>query len=289
MSYFLHLYIIIIIYILLSLGLNLLIGYTGLVSLCHAAFFGLGAYTSTLLMMKVGLPFIVALPSCILITALFSLLLSLPSIKLRGDFFVLTTFAFQIIFYDIIYNWSSLTGGSIGIMGIPRPSFWGMEIIKIHHYVLLATVFCLIAIALFQLIVKSPFGRILEGIREDEIAMIALGKNVTQYKILVFTIGTGFAAAAGSLYAHYVIYIDPSGFTLDESIYILCIVIIGGMGSLSGSIVGALLLILIPEILRVINLPNELAANLRAIIFGILLVTFVFIRPKGIIGKYRLR
>jgi branched-chain amino acid transport system permease protein len=289
MSYFLHLYIIIIIYILLSLGLNLLIGYTGLVSLCHAAFFGLGAYISTLLMMKLGLPFLISFLSSILLTALLSLLLSLPSIKLRGDFFVLTTFAFQIIFYDIIYNWSSLTGGSIGIMGIPRPSFLGLSIIKIHHYVILASVFCAISIALFQLIVRSPFGRILEGIREDEIAMIALGKNVARYKILVFMIGTGFAAAAGSLYAHYVIYIDPSSFTLEESIYILCIVIIGGMGSLRGSIVGALLLVSIPEILRIINLPDGFAASLRAIIFGMLLVTFVFLRPKGIIGKYRLK
>lgn len=289
MSYFLHIYIIIIIYILLSLGLNLLIGYTGLVSLCHASFFGLGAYISTLLMMKLGLPFLLSFPSCILLTALLSLILSLPSIKLRGDFFVLTTFAFQIIFYDIIYNWSSLTGGSIGIMGIPRPSIFGIAILKTHHYFILATVFCLIAILLFQLIVKSPFGRILEGIREDEVAMIALGKNVANYKILVFMVGTGLAAAAGALYAHYVIYIDPSSFTLEESIYILCIVIIGGMGSLSGSIVGALLLVLIPEILRVINLPNEFAASLRAIIFGLLLVTFVFVRPKGIIGKYHLK
>jgi branched-chain amino acid transport system permease protein len=138
-----------------------------------------------------------------------------------------------------------------------------------------------------QRIVNSPFGRILRAIREDETAALAVGKNVNKYKIIVFAIGAFFAGIAGSLYAHYITFIDPSSFTVMESITILLMVVFGGMGSLSGSFIGAAVLVILPELLRFVGMPSSIAAPLRQMIYGLLLVVLMLKRPQGIVGKYR--
>ena len=136
-------------------------------------------------------------------------------------------------------------------------------------------------------IVNSPFGRILRAIREDETAALAVGKDVNKYKIIVFAIGAFFAGIAGSLYAHYITFIDPSSFTVMESITILLMVVFGGMGSLSGSFIGAAVLVILPELLRFVGMPSSIAAPLRQMIYGLLLVILMLKRPQGIVGKYR--
>jgi branched-chain amino acid transport system permease protein len=146
-----------------------------------------------------------------------------------------------------------------------------------------------ITVFVIRRIVNSPFGRILRSIREDEIASQALGKNTTKYKLLVFVIGAFFAGIAGSLYAHYITFIDPSSFTVMESIAILLMVIFGGLGSISGSITGAVILVVFPELLRFLGMPSSIAAPMRQMIYGLLLVGLMIKRPQGMMGRYRFK
>lgn len=274
------------IYGILSLSLNLLVGYGGLISLSHAAFYGIGAYASTLLMIKTGINFFPALIFSILCSAILSFLISYPSLRLKGDYFILATLGFQIIVFSILYNWVGLTRGPYGIPGIPRIKIFSFELITPFHYFIISGIFFLLIFLFFKKIYSSPFGLALKSIREDEIASSTLGKNVFSIKIWAFVISCGIAAISGSLYATYVSYIDPTSFTIDESIFILSIVILGGAGNLKGPVAGAVFMIILPEILRFIGLPNTIAPNVRQIIYGLLLIILMKYRPKGIIGEY---
>jgi len=275
------------IYLILSLSLNILVGYSGLLSICHAAFYGIGAYISAILMTKLGINFFFALPIAIMGSMVLSLLVSIPSVRLKGDYFILTTFAFQIIVFDVLYNWVSLTKGPYGISGIPSPSFLGYLItgpVKYFFFSLIISILCFVFI---NIVLKAPFGQVLKAIREDETLAQALGKNVTKFKIQAFAVASALAAISGVLFAHYVTYIDPTSFTLDESIFLLSIVLIGGAGNIKGPISGTFLLLIIPEILRFLGIPDTIAPNIRQIIYGLLLVIFMYFRPQGIAGEYK--
>ncbi|HIE28712.1 TPA: branched-chain amino acid ABC transporter permease [Candidatus Poribacteria bacterium] len=287
MNYILHILIMICIYLILSLSLNLLVGYTGLLSLCHAAFYGIGAYASTLLITKFGLNFFLALPAGVGITMILSLLVAYPSLRLKGDYFILTAFGFQIIVFSVLYNWVGLTRGPYGIPGIPKPSLLGFEFDSLPLFLLLSAVFALLVFFVLYRISASPFGRVLKAIREDELVASALGKNVANFKIWAFMIAGGIAAIAGSLYAGYVTYIDPTSFTLDESIFILAIILVGGSGNIRGPIVGTIFMIILPEALRFLGIPDTIAPNVRQMIYGALLVFLMFFRAQGIAGEYK--
>jgi len=287
MNYLIHILIMITIYFILSLSLNLLVGYTGLLSLCHAAFYGIGAYTSTLLIMKLGFTFPLALIAGMAVSMLLSLLVAYPSLRLKGDYFVLTSLAFQIIAFSILYNWVSLTRGPYGIPGIPHPKLFGFEFGSLPSFLILSSVLALLTFFVLYRLSSSPFGRALKAIREDEVAASALGKRVPSFKIWVFMIASGIAAISGSLYAGYVTYIDPTSFTLDESIFILAILLVGGSGNLRGPIVGTLFMVILPEALRFLGLPDTVAPNVRQMIYGIVLVLLMYFRPQGIAGEYK--
>jgi len=287
MNYILHLLIMINIYLILAFSLNLLVGYTGLLSIAQAGFYGIGAYISTLLVMKLGINFFIALPISIILAMCLSLLVSVPSIRLKGDYFILATLGFQAVIYGVLYNWVSLTRGPYGIPGIPRPNLFGFEFGSIPSYFILSGILALLVFFIFRRIVLSPFGRTLKAIREDEIAAMGLGKNITKFKIICFTISAGIAAIAGALYAGYITYIDPTSFTIYESIFILSMIIIGGTGNMKGPVVGVLLVILIPEALRFLKIPDNIAANARQMIYGMLLVILMYFRPQGIAGEYK--
>lgn len=287
MNYLLHILIMINIYFILSLSLNLLVGYTGLLSICHAAFYGIGAYISTLFMIKLGMNFFPALLIGVLGAAIASLIVAIPSLRLKGDYFILTSLGFQVIVFGILYNWVAVTRGPYGIPGIPRPKVLGFEFGSIPTYFILSGIFALLAIFVLWRFTSSPFGRVLKAIREDELATKALGKNVTNFKILAFMIAAGIAAIAGSLYAGYVTYIDPTSFTLDESIFILSIIIIGGAGNLRGPIIGSAILIVLPEALRFLGIPDTIAPNVRQMIYGALLIILMRLRTQGIAGEYK--
>jgi len=289
MEYLLHILVIAGIYIILTLSLNLIVGYTGLPALGHAAFFCIGAYTSSLLALNMGISSWIGLLIGACIAALSGIIIGYPAVRLKGDYLALATFGLGVIIYSIAKNWVSLTRGPMGLPGIPGFSIFGFHLSEIWSYLLLVLVFVIITIFVIRRVVNSPFGRILRSIREDEIASEALGKDTTKHKLLVFVIGAFFAGIAGSLYAHYITFIDPSSFTVMESVTILLMVIFGGMGSISGSIAGAVILVVLPEVLRFLGMPSSIAAPMRQMIYGLLLVILMLKRPQGIMGRYQFK
>jgi len=286
MNYFLHILIMIGIYIILALSLNFLTGYGGLLSLAHAAFYGIGAYTYTLLIMKLAIAWPVSILLAVLFTSFVSFLAAYPFLRLKGDYFILGTIGFQMIVFDILYNWIPLTRGPYGIPGIYRFSILGHTLNSIPENFFLVAFITGIVVLIFYVLYRSPFARILKTLREDEVASVSLGKHTTKVKIWTFVVSGGIAAIAGALYASYITYIDPTSFTLDESIFILTIVLVGGAGNLKGPLLGACILVILPELLRFIGLPSTIAPNVRQIIYALLLIIIMLKRPKGIAGEY---
>lgn len=287
MTYFWHILVMINIYGMLAASLNLVVGYTGLLSVCHAAFYGLGSYSATLLMLRAGFGFFPALLFAIIFTGLLGWAVAVPAIRLKGDYFVLATLGFQIIVVTVLYNWVDVTRGPNGIPGIPIPHVFGVEINSVFAYFVFSSVFALVIYEVIRLLVKSPFGRLLRAAREDDLAAAALGKNVPHIKTIAFALGAAMAAVPGGLFAGYLRYIDPTTFTLTEAIFILSIVVIGGTGSLRGPIVGAVFMVLLPEALRFLQLSDAAAANLRQVIYGLLLVVLMRFHPQGLLGEYK--
>lgn len=298
MNYLLHLLVYFNLYVIVALSLNLAVGYCGLLTLAHAGFYAVGGYAYALLSFNSGWGFVPAALAGAAIAAVLSLAVSLPSWRLRGDFFVLASLAVQALIYSAIHNWVSpeaplgswknLTNGPFGIPGIPRPSFFGWTASSPAAFAAVATVVAALCAWVLWRLKSSPWGRLLEALREDELAARGLGKNTRLAKVHALAISAAMAAVAGALYAGHVRYIDPSSASLDESILMLSMVIVGGLGNFRGPIAGAALLILLPEALRFLQLPDAQAANLRLLIYGLLLVLFMHFRPQGIAGRYRM-
>ena len=287
MNYLLHLVVLLELYMILALSLNLMVGYAGLVTLAHAAFYGIGAYVSTLLMVNFGFDFLSSLIVALAVASLLSFLISFSSLRFRGDYFILVTLALQIIVFTILYNWVDVTRGPFGIPGIPKPDILGVKIDSLVSFSIFGFVLMLTILGMLAVLLRSPFGRTLQAIRDDELAVTALGKKVTSFKVRSVAMASMCAALAGTLYATYVTYIDPTSFTLNESILLLSMVIVGGTGNIKGPIAGAIVLVLLPELLRFFVIPDSIAANLRLIIYGLLLIILMLFRPQGIAGKYR--
>ncbi len=284
MGYVDHLLILICIYIILSVSLNLISGFVGLLNLGHAAFFGIGAYASALLV-KAGMPWLAALIVAGMFAGLSGLLIGIPCLRLRGDYLAIATLGFGEIIRALMKNWTSLTRGPLGIPGIPRPRLLGYVFSTNETYLLLSIVVMLVVVFLVWRMVNSPFGRVLRAIREDDIGAMTLGKNIVKYKLIALSVGAFFAGIAGSMYAHYITFIDPSSFTLLETVLMLSMVVLGGLGSLVGSILGAVILVLLPEPLRFLNLPSYMVAAMRQIIYSIILVILILYRPAGLLGE----
>lgn len=282
----LHILILIGIYVILSVSLNLIAGYAGLLSIAHAAFYGVGAYVAALMALNLHSTFLVNIICAVIVSGLLGALVGIPSLRIRDDYFVIATFAFQVITFSILNNWVSFTGGPMGLPGIPQPTIFGLQVSSHLGFLIFIALFCALTLWVTRRIVRSPFGRVLKAIREDEVFAQTAGKNVAAYKIIVFVVGAGMAAVAGVMYAYYISFIDPTSFTVMESIFIISIVIIGGTGSLWGPVAGAVVLVLLPELLRFLGLPSSVAANLRQIIYGGLLVAFMMWRPRGFLGEY---
>jgi len=286
MEYLLHIIIMLNIYILLVLSANLPTGLANLLSICQAAFYGVGAYFAAFFLLQTHLPFLLIALTVMLLTGLCSLLVSFASVKLRGDYFVLATLAFQMIVYTVLYNWTDVTRGPYGIAGIPPIKLFGVLTVSgVFGYFLLSSVMALAVAALFNNLKRSPFGRVLTAIRSDELAVEALGRSPARFKTWAFFLSAAFSALAGLLYASYISYIDPTSFSLDESIFILTALFIGGIGNIKGPIMGAAFVVILPELLRFVGLPDAVAANLRQIIYGLALLTVMYIKPQGLWGK----
>lgn len=286
MEYIFHILIMLNIYVMLVLSANLTIGMANLLTMCQAAFYGIGAYIGTFFLMQFNLPFVVIALAVMLLTGLFSWLVSYASVRLKGDYFVIATMGFQLIVYTILYNWTDVTRGPYGIPGIPGIKSLGLfELSGVYAYFALSLVVAAIVMLVLYRLVKSPFGRTLNAIRADETMVQALGRDTVAFKAWAFFISAAVAGLAGVIYASYVSYIDPTSFTLDESIFILSALFIGGIGNIKGPILGALFVVLLPELLRFVGLPDSVAANLRQIIYGLALILVMYFRPQGLWGK----
>ncbi|MBW3004159.1 branched-chain amino acid ABC transporter permease [Candidatus Woesearchaeota archaeon] len=282
-AYFIHLAILIGIYLILAISLQLAMGFTGLLNLGHIAFFALGAYTSALLALN-GVPFWVSIIAAGAMAMLFGFLLAIPTNKLKGDYLALATLGFTFVVYAVALNWTGLTRGPLGLPGIPRPDIVSHNL----GFLALVIVVALVSYYIIKRIANSGFGKVLEAIRDDELAARTLGKNTFKMKSYALGVSAFFAGIAGSLYAHYITFIDPSSFTLLQLIPLLAIVIIAGLASLRGTVVATIILVLLPEPLRFIGFPSSVVGPARQIMFALILLLILIYRPKGFYGKVEL-
>lgn len=273
-NYVLHILILLGVYIVLGMSLNVVTGVTGELDLGHAAFFGIGAYVSSLFAQNIFNNFWIGLILAGVVSLLFGLLLGIPSLRIRGDYLAIVTLGFNEIIRYVLLNWQGVTNGPMGIRGIPTPTIFGFPISTKQYLFYLIGIIVIVTFIVMNRITNSRFGRTLVAIRENEIAATSLGINTGYYKIWAFAITAAFAGVAGSFFGHYMNFINPNNFTSNESILILCMVVIGGKGSIIGSIIGVTILFLLPEVLRPI-------ASYRMLLYGILLVAMMVYKPSG--------
>lgn len=288
MTYFFHLLVLIGIYLPLVYSLNLTLGFSGLLCFCHAAFFGIGAYGYARLVTVAGLQPAFALPLCVLITGFVAAGIGAIALRFRGDLFLFVTLAFQMIVYSLFYNWVWLTAGPYGISGIPRPDIFGMELRSPAHFALLALAMNGVLLPFLFSLYRSPFGLTLKALRENETAAESLGVRPGRIYLQAFVVAAMTAAVPGAVYAGYVTYIDPTSFTLNESIFLVAILLIGGAGNRIGPFLGLLVMLLLPEALRFVGLPDAFVHNAREIIYGLLLVVIMYARPQGLTGEFKM-
>lgn len=271
------------IYVILALGLNIVIGLGNMLHLGYAAFYLVGAYTYGLLNFYFGVSFWVALPIGAAVSALFGILLAIPVLRLRGDYLAIVTLAFGEIMRIVTTNWGGLTQGPSGVKSIPRPAFFGAEFSlsqATNYMYFICVALVILTIFVVNRLENSRIGRQLVAMGEDDIAARAMGVNTVRAKLIAFALGAVWAGIAGVLFAGKTTFINPDSFKVWESVLILSMVVLGGMGSIPGVIIGALALILLPEYLRAFS-------EYRLLIFGAILVIMMVFKPAGLIPKRR--
>lgn len=283
-SYYLHIAILSLLHIILALGLNIIAGYTGQLSLAQAAFFGIGSYCAALLMLEWNWSFWLAAPVATLFTTLVGAAVGVPALRLKGPYFVISTMGFGEIVRLVLLNWDGLTRGPNGLSGIPAPSpiFLGFTTLtfdtKVGCYYLILVILLALLI-LYHNLVYSRIGRALRAIRNDSIAAEVTGINLAFYKVLAFSISAGLAGLAGTLYASYIRFISPDTFTGGESINIVIMMVIGGMGTIIGPILGAISITYLLESMRFL-------AEYRLILYGLMMFFIILYLPKGLAGVF---
>jgi branched-chain amino acid transport system permease protein len=269
-------------YTILAVSLNITTGFTGLLSVGHAAFFGMGAYMSALLMVNTGWSFWPALLAGASAAAVIGCALGFMAIRLRGDYLAIATICFAEVLRLLALNWTAVTRGPMGVPGIPAPELFGMALDTQQAFYYLVGAAVVLVIYTASVIKASPFGQALLALRDNEMAAEATGINTRLYKVIAFTIGAMFAGLAGAIYAPWLTFISPDNFSYLESVMILCMLIVGGLGSIWGVAFGAILITVSLEILR----PFE---TFRMAIFGGLLVALMIYRPQGMFGDFEWR
>lgn len=302
-SYIGHLLVMFGIYLLLAYSLNLVTGFGGLIVFCQAIFYGIGAYTYALTRLRAGSPgdqavqllwsgawgFLPALLAAALVAAMIAAAIGWFCLRFRRDHFIFATIGFQMIVFVILYNWVGLSRGPFGLYGIPRPSLLGFSLREPWHYAMLTAALLALVLPLLFRLYRSPFGLALQTMREDERAARAMGVNTTALALQAFTVAGATAGLAGALYAGYVTYIDPTSFSLRESIFLVTLLMLGGGGNIKGPLAGTAVMIALPEALRFLGLPDDVAANVREMLYGALLAGLMFWRPQGLAGASSLQ
>ncbi|MCB2185027.1 MAG: branched-chain amino acid ABC transporter permease [Deltaproteobacteria bacterium] len=281
-AFYQHIMITAVINIILAVSLGVIVGYIGELSLAHAAFYGIGAYTSALLMVKLGLPFGLAFPLAIAAAGLLGFIIGIPALRLSGHYFAIATLGFQGIVVLLIINLVDLTRGPMGLPGIPSPGVLHLGGLTIDFgdklaFYYLAFAVMLVTLLLVRNLLRYKFGEAFIATRDDPLLAESIGVRPRDSRMLAFVFGAALAGAAGSLYAHYTLFISPDSFNLAESIYLVTMVIIGGRGTILGPVLGAVLLTGLPEVLR-------FAGDLQFVIYGLMLMLVVIFLPKGIVG-----
>ena len=297
MNYVLYILICFCIYAVLAISMNLVVGGCGLLSLAHASFFAIGAYTYAILSINFQMDLVLSAVIVLVVVAFFSLILSLQSWRLKGDFFVLGSLAVQALVYNSIRNWfseappgtlSNLTNGSHGLSINFKPVAIGIQLGTYGRLFVIAVVLFCVAFFIFSSLDSSAWGRTIVAMRDDELSARGLGKDTRLLKVQAIMFSSVFASFAGVLYACLISYVDPLRGALDESILFLSMVLIGGAGNMKGPIIGALTLLLLREILGLTPISETLVADLRTLAYGLLLIIIVRFRPQGIAGNYKL-
>jgi len=277
-GYYLHIVNIILLYCIISVSINLVGGYGGHLVMGHACYVGVAAYTTAILAVNYHLPFLVTFPLSIIMATLYGFLTGIICVgRIKGDYVMIVTMGVSEITRIFFINSTGLTGGPMGIPQVPGITMFGFGFTSSRQYYYLFLFFLLFTILVIRSIVNSKFGRAVVAIREDETAAKAMGIQITGNKIITFTISAFFAGLAGVLFAHYNQFIGPMQFDLDEGLLYYQMIIIGGLGSIPGSVLGAAILILIPEVFRGV-------AEYRTIVYGLIMVIMMVVRPQGILG-----
>jgi branched-chain amino acid transport system permease protein len=275
------------IYSIVGLGLMLLVGFTGQISLGHAAFLGIGAYTEALLQAK-GVPFAVSLPCAALMSALFGWILGLPALRLKGIYLAMATFAFNIVVVEVLARWESLTAGNSGLH-VKAVDLFGFKMDGDASFYYLCLGLAVLSVLGVMNLLRSPTGRAFVAIRDSEISASCMGVNLATYKTLSFALSAALTGIAGALYAHKVSFISPEQFTLLQSIELVTIVILGGIGFVHGAVLGAAFVIVLPQMISLAKdyLPSTVATSgLQAIVFGLVLIGFIIFEPLGLYGRW---
>ena len=285
LEYLTNLAVLISINAILAVTLNFVLGYAGIFSMAHAVFFGIGAYTTALVAMKLGAGFLVATGAGMAVSALISLALALPALRVRGEYFVAASLGLQMLAVTLFSEWKVVTGGIGGISNIPPARFPGFEISSRAGYLVLSLVCLALVMLAVALLVRSSFGRSLKAIRDDETAASAYCKNVAVIKTIAVAVSSALAAVAGSLYAFYMSFVNVESFTLDTSVYLMAMVIIGGTATLVGPVVGTFLILLLPAGLSYLpGLPQSEIGSIQQIVYGLAMVLLMIFRPGGLWG-----
>jgi len=275
--YWLHLLIMSIMYMMLAASVDIIYGYAGQLNLGQAAFAAIGAYVTALLMLRLHISYWVAMPLSGLGAAFFGLLLGFPTLRLRGLYLGIATMGFSEIVRLVLLTWSSLTRGPMGLPGIPSPTIGSFAIESKTAYYYLILVYLLITIFSIQRLVNSRVGRAWIAIREDETAAMAMGIDTARYKVMAFSLGAFFAGIAGSFYAVYISFVSPDAFKMMDSYLIFAMPAVGGMGTMLGPLIGALIIYVLPEATRVFS-------DYRMLWVGALLVVVMVSEPRGVLG-----
>ena len=286
MDYIYHIIVLILMYAVLVQSLNLIMGHVGVISMCHAIFSAIGAYAAAIISVNLGYHFLVGTAVGFVLAAIVGALLALPSLRVRDEYLIVFTVGFQMVMFEFMMTARGVTQGQGGIPGIPSPELFGISFDTPMRYVPLVFVMGVICFAITWRVTRSPFGRVLKAIREDESACRAVGKNTLKFKVLVFALAGAIAAIVGSFTAHYISFISPFSFTIDVSVFIIVMVVLGGEANFWGPLVGAFILVGMTEALRFVPGAAGYIDAVREVLYGAILMFLMIFRPQGILPEY---
>ena len=269
----------------LAVTLNLIMGYAGIYSMAHGVLYGVSAYAAALIALNVVPSFELALVTAMLVTTAVSVMVAGPAVRVRGEYFVAASLGLQMVAVTVFTEWKTVTGGIGGLTGIPTPTLLGFNVQSPVAFFVLALACLILVTTIITMLVRSRLGRSLQAIRDSELGAAALGKHVASVKIIAVAISSALAAFAGTLLAFYVSFINVESFTLEQSVFVMAMVVIGGVGTIAGPIVGAVLLVVLPALLTYVPfIPTAQIGTVQQILYGLAMVLLMLFRPAGIVA-----